>query len=515
MKKPRRETVAAIDVGSNFLRMMIAEISDSGKILPLEDVWKPTQIGRDTFAAGEISIQSIHDLCNTLKGFQSLMRDYRVKHYHAVATSGLREAQNREYVVDQIRVRTGLNVDIINNAEERFYEFKALRDNLANIPQMRHEGIMIISIGMGGVEISVYNQGMLQFTEYVKVGSLRLREILADLERLTLDFPRVIEEFLESKIYLLESVNNNMEIKNVIGLGGELTSILNLGRINKFTQEEKYLHRSVLEKIYNRLHTMTTEQIISTYRLHRNEAEILVPSAVIFRRFLRTTKAEGIHVPMVSLRHGLLANMVDEWHDTVRKYDFINDIVSSVRHLGRKFHFDEKHAAQVENLSLNIFDQIKRCHKLGERERLYLQVAAILHDVGKFININQHDMHSCNIMRYQEIMGFSNRELNLVANIARYHSEECPHRWQENYRWLAEGDKIVASKLAAIIKLADALDISHKNQVESLEVSLIGRDICFHINVRGDILLETWAFNNQSTFFEEVYGLKPILKRKG
>jgi len=515
MKKPRRETVAAIDVGSNFLRMMVAEITAEGKILPLEDVWKPTQIGRDTFATGEIEIQSIHTLCETLKGFQMLMKDYRVKHYHAVATSGVREAQNREYVLDQIRVRAGLDVGIINNAEERFYEFKALRDNLANVRRMRHEGILIISIGMGGVEISVYNEGMLQFTEYVKVGSLRLMEILADLERLTLDFPRVIEEFLESKVYLLESLNRNIDIKNVIGLGGELSSILNLCRINKLTQEDKFLHREVLEKMYARLHTMTTEQIISAYRLHRNEAEILVPSAIIFRRFLRATKAEGIHVPMVSLRHGLLANMVDEWFDTIRKYDFINDIVSSVRYLGRKFHFDEEHAAQVENLSLNIFDQIKRVHKLGDRERLYLQVAAILHDVGKYININQHDMHSCNIIRYQEIMGFSNRELNLIANIARYHSEDYPHRWHDNYRLMDEGDKIIVSKLVAILKLADALDISHKKQVVSLDITVSGRDICFNTKVRGDILLENWDFNNQSTFFEEVYGLKPILKRKG
>jgi exopolyphosphatase/guanosine-5'-triphosphate,3'-diphosphate pyrophosphatase len=515
MKKPRHETVAAIDVGSNFSRMMVAEITAEGKILPLEDVWKPTQIGRDTFATGEIEIQSMHTLCETLKGFQMLMKDYRVKHYHAVATSGIREAQNREYVLDQIRVRTGLNVSIINNAEERFYEFKALRDNLANIPQMRREGILIISIGMGGVEISVYIEGMLQFTEYVKVGSLRLMEILADLERITLDFPRVIEDFLESKIYLLESLNRNMDIKNVIGLGGELSSILNLCRINNLTQEEKYLHREVLEKMFTRLHTMTTEQIISAYRLHRNEAEILVPSAIIFRRFLRSTKAEGIHVPKVSLRHGLLANMVDEWFDTTRKYDFINDIVSSVRYLGRKFNFDEEHAAQVENLSLNIFDHIKRIHKLGNRERLYLQVAAILHDVGKFININQHEMHSCNIIRYQEIMGFSNKEINLVANIARYHSEECPHRWHDNYRLLDENDKIIVSKLVAILKLADALDISHKKQVKSIDINQSGRDICINIQVRGGVLLENWSFNNQSNFFEEVYGLKPILKRKG
>src|SRR5665647_1340596 len=158
--------------------------------------------------------------------------------------------------------------------------------------------------------------------------------------------------------------------------------------------------------------------------IHRNEAELLIPSAIIFQRFLQATAAEGIHAPKVSLRHGLLAEMVDERFDTTRKFDFLNDIISSVRYLGRKFHIDEKHATQVESLSLSIYDQTTRIHKLGARERLYLQIAAILHDAGKYININQHDVHSGNIIRFQEIMGFSNQELNLVANIARYHSEE-------------------------------------------------------------------------------------------
>lgn len=515
MKKHQRETVAAIDVGSNFLRMMIAEISAAGRIDPLEDVWKPTQIGRDTFASGQIEIPSIQELCHTLKGFKQLMKDYGVKHYHAVGTSGIREAHNREYVLDQVLVRTGIKVEIINNAEERFYEYKALRDVLPYIPQKRQEGIMVVSIGMGGVEISTYAEGKLQVSEYVKVGSLRLREILADLERLTLDFPKVIEEFVESKVYLLDALNSHTRIKNLIGLGGELSLILKLCQLHHLTREESFIHRDVLEKIVRILHGLTTEQIISNYQLHRNEAEIIVPSAVIFRRFLRATQAEGIHVPKVSLRHGLLANMVDERFETQRKTDFLNDMISSARYLGRKFRYDEDHANQVEDISISIFEQSKRIHKLGDKEKLYLRLAAILHDIGKFINSNEHDLLSCNIIQYQEILGLSDRDLDLIATIARYHSEENPHGWHENYRSLDAADRIVVSKLAAILKLADALDISHKKRVESVEINTSGTDICFYIQAHGDILLESWDFANQAGFYEEVFGYKPILKRRG
>jgi exopolyphosphatase/guanosine-5'-triphosphate,3'-diphosphate pyrophosphatase len=515
MKKDRRDTVAAIDVGTNFLRMMIAEINSEGIILPLEDVWQPTQIGRDTFGTGEIGSGSIQEMCDTLHGFRQLMKDYRVKQYHAVATSGVREAQNREYVLDQISVRAGLNVEIINNAQERFYEYKALRDKVPDIPRMRQEGILIVNIGMGGVEISAYHGGYLQFTEYVKVGALRLREILADLERSSLDFSSVIEAFLESKIYLLDSINKQFEIKNVIGLGEELTSILKLCRVNKLTKEDAFLHREALAKMHSRLRAMTTKQIIETYHIHRNEAELLIPSAIIFQRFLQATAAEGIHAPKVSLRHGLLADMVDERFDTARKFDFLNDIISSVRYLGRKFHIDEKHAAQVESLSLSIYDQTARIHKLGARERLYLQIAAILHDAGKYININQHDIHSGHIIRFQEIIGFSNKELNLVAIIARYHSEDKPHPWHDNYRLLDESEKLIVSKLAAILKLADSLDISHHQTIADVVISSSGRDLHFNARAKGEVLLEKWDFAAQAVFFQEVYGCLPVIKIKG
>jgi exopolyphosphatase/guanosine-5'-triphosphate,3'-diphosphate pyrophosphatase len=373
---------------------------------------------------------------------------------------------------------------------------------------------MIVSIGMGGVDISIYSENRLQINEYIKIGSLRLREILADLERLTLDFPMVIEGFVESKIYLLDSLHHQIGIQNVIGLGGELGLLLEICRTHKFTQEENFLDRNALEKIYNILHVMTTEQIISSYHIHRNEAEIIVPSAIIFRRFLRSTQARGIYVPKVSLRHGLLANMVDEQFDTERKEDFNHDIVSLVWYLGRKFMIDENHARQVEKLSLGIFEQTGRIHKLGERDKLYLQLAAILHDTGKFINTNEHDRLASDVICCQEIIGLSDQELNLVANIARYHSEENPQLWHENYQALSSQDQLVVSKLAAILKLADALDISHQMLIESLIVTIDNYNICFNIQARGDILLETWNFSNQAAFFEEVYGYKPLLKRK-
>ena len=515
MKKSSRQTAAAIDVGTNFVSMMIAEITPEGMVSPLEDVWKPTQIGRDTFSTGKIELSSTQELSKTLKSFVRLMKDYRVKHYQAVATTGIREAQNREYVLDQIGLRTGLKVEVINNLQERFYEFKSMRDSISDLHTMSEDGLLVVSLGMGGTEIFAFNAGSLQYTEYVKMGSLRLRELLADLERVTLEFSTVLEKYLESRVHWLDSIQHGTDFKYVIGLGGELTSILRLGQLNQLTADRHFLEREAMEKAYSLIKNTSPENIVSRYKMHRNEAEILLPSAIIFRRFLNATQASGIQVPRVSLRHGLLANMADERFNTSRKHEYINDIVCSVRYLGRKYDSDEKHSQRVEELALSIFDQMKAIHKLEDRERLYLQVACILHDIGKYINADGHELYSGNVIRAQQILGFANRELAIVANIARYHSQVVPAKWHDNYTSLDREDKIMVSKLAAILKIANGLNISADVSIQKLDLEVTPSEVVFKVKAKGDFLLETWSFSAHVDFFEEVYGLKPVLKHKG
>ena len=516
MQKSKTDTVAAIDVGSNSVRMMIAQVHPDGSVLPLEDLRKATQIGKDTFSYGRIQVESIHDTCEILRGFSKLMQDYKVKLYRAVCTSGIREAENREYVLEQIRIRTGLEVEVINNAQERFLMYKAMKDHLTGAQKASDKGILIVDIRSGGVEISVYDEGNLKFTEYIKVGSLRLREILADLERLTLDFPSIMEEFVESRIDFLKTLISERQIMHFIGLGGELRTITRLcADMEEEPGADHFVRKKALARLYTSVHSMTTEQIIQAYGLQKNQAEILLPSVILFNRFLKMTNAEGISAPMVSLRNGMLADIADELFDTPRKASSLNDVISSVWYIGQKYYIDRVHSQNIEKLALAVFDQTGRYHRLGEKERFYLRVAAILHDVGKYVNLNQHDIHSYNIIRFQDVMGFSDRELNLIANIARYHSEELPQLSHDNYRVLSSRDQIIVSKLAVMLKLAEAMDISHKQKITDIELAASGEELIFKVRADEDILLEEWSFEPHVTFFEEVMGIKPVLKRRG
>jgi len=515
MDKGKFKVMAAIDVGSNALRMMIAQVKASGEVIPMEDLYQPTNIGKDTFAFGRIQVQSIHDTCNTLKGFYKLMQDYKIKDYCAVTTSGIREAENREYVLEQIRIRSGLKVEIINNAQERFLMYKAIRNHMVNNRMFSEKGTLIVDIGSGGVEISLYILGSLKFTEYIKVGSLRLSEILADLETKTLDFPSVMEEFIDSRIDFLVDILPKLRINNFIGLGGELKTISGLCISFDGDCIPSFIGREELKNLYSKIHRHTTMQMKEEFGLKKNQAQILLPSIILFNSFLNMTDADGIYTPMVSLRHGLMADMVDERYDAAARSEALDNIISSVWYIGKKYAIDEVHSAFIEKLTLLIFDQMTKIHMLGDRERLYLRVASILHDVGKYLNHNSHDIHSYNIIRFLDIMGFSDKELNLVANVVRYHSDDIPDLSHENYRELSPSEQIIISKLAVILRIAEALDISHKQKINDVKISKNGNEVYFNIVSKEDTLLEEWSFNSNATFFEEVMGSKPVIRRRG
>jgi exopolyphosphatase/guanosine-5'-triphosphate,3'-diphosphate pyrophosphatase len=521
MKNLGLNLVAAIDIGSNYIRMCIAEISETGEISIIEDLLKSTDIGKVTFSKGKISVETINKTCETIYGFLHTLKEYKIKNLIAVSTTGLREAKNQDYVIEQIRLKTGIELKVINIAQERFFMYKALRDKTYNLEFMNTKPTLIVNITSGGVEISIYVKGNLILTEYIKIGSLRLREQLSALENITFDFPELMKEFIESKIQSLKDIIIDAKIEYFIGLGGELNIITSLCNTKDKPSKDHFISRNKIEGLYNNLIKMTSEQIIERYGISRKQEEILLPSIIFFKVFLEYTQAEGIETPKISLKHGLLRHMYEKNLESKNNIEnknsdeFNNDIMKSVFYIASKYNVHNKHSNFVKNIALSIFDQTLKLHCLNKKERLYLEVAAILHDVGKYVSFSDHELHSYNIIRTQNITGFSNEELRIIANITRYHETEIPEPSDENFSSLSFKDRILVSKLAAILQLAESLDVSHKQKIKKIEITLSANNIYFTPISKENILLEQWYFTNTAEFFEEIFALKPIMKYKG
>ena len=168
----------------------------------------------------------------------------------------------------------------------------------------------------------------------------------------------------------------------------------------------------------------------------------------------------------------------------------------------------------VPKLAFDIFDKTEKYHKMGTPERFYLQTAAILHDVGKYIDINAYPVHSHNIILNQSIIGFSDRELSLIANIVRYQLDEIPDKNHDSYWNLQNGDRLIASKLAAIMKMALAMDISKRKKCNIKDIKQVLGELNFEIKSTENTALEKWSFERQADFFEEVMGIKPVFNEE-
>ncbi|MDW5299190.1 MAG: HD domain-containing protein [Sedimentibacter sp.] len=511
--KNKNQLIAAIDIGSHSLRMKIVEMNLNFEVKILENIRRNISLGRDTYAMGKISFDTLNETCKILKGFKQLMTDYNITTYVAVATSAVREAANRDFILDQIKIKTGFHINVITNSEERYLIFKAIKNQMKNYRHLREENCIIVDIGSGSIQVSMYDNDKLILSKNIKLGFLRIRELLSDLQGRTLNFPKIMEEYIESNIDNLMLFHNIRTFKNLIVIGGEIKLINTLCISDNKADFNKYILKEDFLRVYNAFLFLSPQSIVKDYKITQESSDILLPTMMILKKFLDITTNDMIYTPMVTLVDGVVSDVIEKRNPNSTN-ELQCDILSLCRLIGEKFQYQKKHAEDVENKSLILFNSLKKLHGLNNREKFLLQIAAILHDVGKYISFNKHYINSYNVILASDILGLSDNETKIVANVARYHSSVVPSHTHENFISLDEQSRIVVSKLAAIIRIADALDRSHKQKIKDMTVTYNGNIVIINVASSDDVLLEQWTFEMKSEFFREVFGVSAILKVK-
>lgn len=514
MSKEELDTMAIIDIGSYAIKMKIVEIDNKGNLKEIDNLRRAASIGSDTFAIGKVSFKKVDEICNVLRNYKDVMDEYGVNIYKAVATSAIREADNREYIIDQIKINTGLDIEIISSSEEKYYTYKGIREKNNNFRKFRTEGSLIVDIGAGGTEIAMYNNNKLAFSQNISIGSLRIRELLWELERETLDFSHIIEEFVEGNIDSLRIFKPRIKLNYFVAIGGEISVISRICNDTKEKSKLNYISKKDFLEVYKKVMYTPVHILAREYNIQETRAELLLPSMIIFKKFLDMTKSDGIYAPLVSLRDGIIVDYIDKNYDVKKHIRFSKDIISAATYLAKRYKADLNHARDVKRKSEIIFDSMKDIHGLGERERFLLKISAILHDIGKFINIVNHYTNSYKIIMSSDIIGISKKEMEIIANIAGYHSVVTPNMSHKNYRALNEKDRVKTSKLIAIIRIADSLDRSHKQKIKISNITLEDKVLTIEAKIKEEASLEEWTFKRKSEFFKEVFGINTVIKLK-
>ncbi len=502
-----QRVVAVIDIGASALRLTVAELRPAQGPRILEDLARGVLLGKDTFTHGRLGAAAIEAALKVLEGFRRVMDGYGVGHTRAVATSAVREAQNRDAFVDRVRLRTGLEVEIIDGSEENRLTYMAVREDLKGQAVIESGDALLVEIGGGSADLSFLRNGELTHSGTYALGSVRMRQNLAGWHGSHEQRVRLLRRHV---LNVVDDLRREMPLDNVrhaIFLGGDARFVAE--RLVGATAQgrSRTLRREAFAALCEELAALDTEQLVERFRLPQTAAETLGPALQAYRELLLATAAAEVIVPEASLRAGLLLDLVrrEEGHGIE---DFSRQVLSSALALGEKYRFDEPHGRCVAQLAVRLFDELRAEHGLGPRQRLLLEVAALLHDVGIYVNLRGHHKHTQYLLASSEIFGLSRDDLAVVANVARYHRRALPQRAHPPYMALDREARLEVGKLAALLRVANALDADHLQKVRDVRVRHEEGVFVLEVDGAGDLTLERLAALARADWMAEVFGAR-------
>lgn len=507
-------TFAAVDVGSFELTMKIFEFSGKNSMRETDCIRRPLDLGSDTYARGKISNEKMDELCKTLKEFADIMLAYKVEAYRAYGTSAVRETENTTIVQDQIEQRTGIKVEILSNSEQRFLDYKSVASKGESFRKIIEEKTAILDIGGGSIQLSLFDNDTLVSTQNLRLGVLRIQELLNRFDVRSSQMELLIDEMALAqlgnykKLYL-----KDREIQNLIVIDDYISPLA--VKQSRGERNRAVIGADEFDSFTDMLRSRNMGELAVNMDISEEKVPLVFISAILTRRIAQLMGAEHIWIPGVTLCDGIAYEYAERIRMFRGEHDFEKDIIACAVNISKRYMGSRKRSETLENITTTIYDSMKRVHGLGKRERLYLRLAAILHDCGKYISMVNIGETSYNIIMATEIIGLSHQEREIVANVVRFnHSRFVYFGQQSGVNRLDKESYLIVAKLTAILRLASGLDRSHKQKLKGLKAVLKDNQLLLTIDTREDITLEKGFFRERGEFFKEVFSVEPVLKQR-
>jgi exopolyphosphatase / guanosine-5'-triphosphate,3'-diphosphate pyrophosphatase len=505
MKKSRIKAV--IDVGSVSVRMEIVQITPEGEIKPMDSLYQSVQLGRDTFNGGRIRRNSIEQCVNAFRSFTAVLLEYGAdleNDVTAVATSAVREARNCDTFLERLYVATGIWVQPIDGATVNRLTFLGVWPQIKERPKLLQKNICILEIGGGSTDLLGLQDGAVRFSRSYRFGSYRFREMVNALSISKQAELQVARNEIHS---LLRSIDTDLgDVRNhkLILMGGEIRFAARRLHPEWTGASLLTLNLSSLRKMAAEYFPMNAEDVASRHNLPLEEAEILGFSLLAYTLIAEHFALKQVMLSGASLRSGLLAETGSSfrWRE-----DFERQIISSACQVAEKYNCEMNHANCVEKLAMMIYREMQPEHKLAPRYALLLRVASILHDCGRFISLSSHHKHSQYLIENSDLFGLSRDDIKIVAMTARYHRRAEPKPTHPDYNALTRDEKLAINKLAAMLRVADALDNLHTQDVANCIVERRESELLFRFSTANDLNAARLALREKARLFEQIFGI--------
>jgi len=499
--------IAAIDAGSNAVRLAVARAYSALDIEPLFNERYSLRLGEGVFVRHRFSEKLFKKGVKAFRHFHEVMEEFGVTRYRAVATSASREARNRDAFVRRIKQETGVALEVVNSSEESRLGRVAVLAALGPESPPR----CIADLGGGSLEISILRDHTVEQSAQLPLGAVRLMT--------TLKMPGVIRPVQAEQVRryvraLLESrlpSRPNLGEQTAVALGGNAETLANIApgpRLHGLPTIQLSLLRERLPDLLER----DVRERMKTYGIRRDRADVLGISAITFVTLGRYLNIRNFSIPSVGLREGLLQEIAREAFSRTEPHRYnaaARQLLVGTRSLARRFQKDQTHAEHVRELSVLLFDQLQPVHHLPAQSRVLLESGALLHDTGHMISHRGHHKHGEYLVMNGDIPGLEGRDRAIVAGLVRYHNRKSdPAGHHVAYSSLNNSDKRIARRLAAILRIAEGLDHSHRQRVTQLRAAFQRAAVGLQITARGDATEDLLDANRSAELFEKEFHVR-------
>ena len=500
--------LGAIDIGTNSIRLVVAAVDADGRYRVLEEEREMTRLGHGLFARGRLLSEPIERSLAALAKMKTIAKGFEVAELRAVATSAVREATNGRAFCQEVRRRCGLRVEIISGEEEAQL---ALRSALYHF-DLSGRSVAIVDIGGGSMEVTLTAGAVVDEVWTLPLGAVRLTERYGGDDALSPKrwrrLRRGIDRVLDAQ---LRKPPFHPEI--MIGSGGTFTNLAQMVQLEREgdprTVQGYAMSRADVVHLLHRLRATTLAERREIGGLNPKRADIIVAGAAAVSRLAKRLDTQQILVNTGGLRDGLLLAMIaDHMRDTAegsrRPYR-----LDSARAFARQCRSSERHCEHVAHLATQLFDGLAARFALPQEGRELLEAAALLHDIGYVINHAKHHKHAYHLILHGDLLGFTQRELEVVACVARYHRKAYPSKRHGAFARLERSDRRLVRRLAGILRVADGLDRTHTQRISGATCAVHRGFVELTVQARTDPRVEIWDAERKSGLFERAFKMEP------
>lgn len=504
------ENLAAIDIGTNSFHLIIVKIKEDGNFEIIDREKEVIRLGEgNTGDIKKINSAASDRAITALKRFKGLADSYGAD-IRAVATSAVRESENKNTFISRVAEETGIEVEVISGYEEARLIYLGV---LKAVPIYK-KWSLVVDIGGGSTEILLGYKGIPQFAVSLKLGAVRLSQMFFPDYMITEKRIKECRDWVEGELFHISDIIKGRKFEIAVGSSGTIMAVGNIiGILNNPVNPTAVLNNFQfnhieLNKVYSEIIShKSLDKRKKIKGLDADRADIIPAGIIILKTIFDFFELECMTVSGYALREGIILDTLQKT-SADKSVQVISDIRrASVEQLAKSCRYNLEHCRHITKLALKLFDELKPLHNLKDDCREFLEAAALLHDIGYHIAHTNHHHHSYYIIKNSELLGFTEREIGIIAHTARYHRKSHPKSGHEDFVQLPVPSQIIIKKLAAILRVADSFDRTHRKIINDFSVHIKQKSVNIILRNIRDLQpdIELWNLNRRKALFEEVF----------